>query len=134
MGVRLRCAAAAPAAQPSRPISKRKSAGRVGAAGALLRGKPGAGAPVMMQALSVKQPAASLIVNGDTLLPPPHPGRKDIENRSRILFDEKKWRMPFCVLVHAPKARMKGGVGRGGASVQAKIRGIRAWCCWCCVI
>jgi hypothetical protein len=72
-----------------------------------------------MQALSVRQPAASLIVDGDKLLGAGL--RKNIENRSRILFDEKKWRLPFCILVHSSKARMKGGVVGRDADLQLRI-------------
>lgn len=76
-----------------------------------------------MQTLSVRQPAASLIVDGDALL-----GglgrRKRIENRSRILFDEAKWQLPFCVLIHASKTRMKGGKCGQCPNLQAQIDSI----------
>ena len=49
-----------------------------------------------MQCLSVKQPAAQMLVRGE----------KNVENRSRPLIRPEKWHFPFWVLIHASAKRM----------------------------
>ena len=62
-----------------------------------------------MQCLSVKQPAASLLVFGG----------KNIENRSRALVRPDKWQLPFWVLVHASQQRIKGPVTKNAVRQAA---------------